>query len=481
MKKNQPIPEAFGKIPPQDIELEKAVLGALTLDPEAIYQVSVLLRPELFYDESNRLIYGAIEKLAFEQKKIDVLTIAEQLKKSGQYRKELGLLLVGITSKMSSAAHIEIHVRILNEKWIKRNLIQGGQKLVGDCYDESTDPFDVLAEAEKIISATNDHITGNDEKTLEQTVDEVVEVLYRKEVEPGKSDIISSGLAEIDQRLGGWAAPDLIIVGARPGMGKSTMSYTTIRNLCQKGVPVGMITLEVTRNQVIQKLISLVSNVPGWKFRKKQTIDEHEWARIKTAAAEIRNWPLYLDETCDTISKFRLKAASWKRKFGVQMIILDYLQLMSGGSKSFGNRDSDLGEVSRGLKKTCRELNIPIMALAQLSRKVEERGDKMPQLADLRESGSIEQDADNVLFLMRPEYYNFTEFPAMDSDNEVWDVHGLCVVNMAKNRHGDTGFFPLKFNGAISEFSNSVYTKIESGFAAKTPGSLLTQFENPQF
>lgn len=478
--------ELLAKIPPQDIELEKAVLGAILLQPESLHDVSALLQSEIFYKEENRLVYDAITGLVHDQSKVDVLTVADRLKKSGNYKTIGGAkYLAELASKISGAAHIEMHVRILVEKWLKRSLIYAGSKMVMDAYDESTDPFDILTDAEKIISGANDHITGNDEATTASTVDRVVEVLFRKnETGAAQEGILTSGFLEIDQRMAGWVAPDFTIVGARPSMGKSTLAYTAIRNLCEKGIPVGMVTLEVNRDQVIQKLISLVSRVPFRKFRRKEEITNEEWARIHEAAGKIRKWPLHLDETCDNILKFRLKVASWKRKFGVQFVILDYLQLMSGGSKSYGNRDADLGEVSRGIKKSCRELNLPILALAQLSRKVEERSDKMPHLADLRESGNLEQDADNVMFLMRPEFYGFQEFASMENNSENWDVKGLAVVNMAKNRHGEIGYFPLHFNGAISEFSNSKYTRITTsenqiplGFDAKSPADRINEFD----
>lgn len=475
-----------GRVPPQDLEAEKAVLGAIMLEKEVVFQIGHLLRPELFYFEEHQIVYRAIEKLVSEQQPVDALTVANQIKKNGDSQiVGVAKLIMEMTRRVSSVIHAEIHARILTEKWIRRQLIQQGGTLVYDCYDDSKDPFDLLADSEKIISQTNDHITGNDETTTEHTVNHVLELLTKKKEDNLQDGILPSGLTEIDQRMAGWVAPDLTIVGARPGMGKSTMAYTTIRNLCEQGIPVGMVSLEVNTDQVVQKLISLVSRVPFWKFRKKHLITTEEWVRIYEAATKIKKWPLYLDQTCDTISRFRLKAASWKRKFGVQKIILDYVQLMNGGGRSGANRDSDLGEVSRGLKKSCRELNISIMALAQLSRAVESRSDKMPQLSDLRESGSLEQDADNVMFLMRPEYYGFEEFSSFDNETELWDVKGLCVVNNAKSRHGDVGYFPLAFNGAISEFSDSKYTRKEEsniqiplGFEAKSNEQRVDSFEN---
>ena len=456
MKKN----ELAGRIPPQDGDLEQLVLGALLIDKEAYYTISGSLIPDVFYFENNRIVYQAIAKLNAEYKQVDIATVAQQLKKDGKFEEIGGAKALAIlSSKLSSAAHVETHVKILNEKWIKRNMILAGTLLVSESYDEQTDPFETLTNAEKIIAKTNDHITGSDETTLEMSVDAAIKGVFNQE-ETESLEFLTK-LNEIDERIGGIVAPDLTLVAARPSMGKSSFAYTTIKNLCEQGISVGVVTLEVQRKQVVIKLLSMLSGVPGYKLLKKkyrEQLTDQEKQRIYQASLVLKKWKLYIDETSDSIGKFRLKAANWKRKYGVKVILLDYIQLMSGSGKS-GTRDNELGEVSRGLKKTCREMDMGIVALAQLSRDVDKRPDKMPVLSDLRESGNLEQDADNVLFLMRPEYYGFKEIESPERNGDIWQTDGLCVVNLAKNRHGETGKFPLHFIGTTGQFENSRYSK----------------------
>ena len=443
----------FGKVQPQALQLEEAVLGALMLDKDALPAVMDILRPESFYTEAHQAIYKAITELFRGSKPIDLLTVTEELRKMGAIETIGGSYhLVELTNRVGSAANIEYHARIISQKHIQRELIKVSTSIIKDAYEDSTDVFDLLDKAEQsLFSITETNLSRSFEgmNTLAGKLLKQIELLSQKK--DGLTGV-PTGFTELDRLTSGWQPSDLVIVAARPSMGKTAFTLSLARNAAMEfGKGVALFSLEMSNLQLVQRLVSMESEVGSSKLRTGQ-LEPHEWQQLHTAIEKMSKAPIFIDDT-PGINVFELRATCrrLKAQHDIQLIIIDYLQLMTGGTDGHrgGNREQEISAISRALKGLAKELNVPVIALSQLSRAVETRGgSKKPQLSDLRESGAIEQDADIVSFIYRPEYYQIME------DENGNSTKGMASIIVSKHRNGALGEVNLRFVGEFSKFAD---------------------------
>nr|MBS0038171.1 replicative DNA helicase [Saprospiraceae bacterium] len=430
----------YGKIQPQAVPLEEVLLGALMLDKEAFPIVIDILRPASFYTNAHQLIFKAMMGLFEKSVPIDLLTVKDALVKNGDLDAVGGAVyLVELTNKVASAANVEYHARIISQKFIQRELIRVSTTIINDAFDETKDVFVLLDEAEKNLFDITDQ---NLNRGFEQLSSLVIHARTQLEELAGKEDGLTgvpSGFTGLDRYTSGWHPSDLVILAARPGMGKTAFAMCLARNAAlEHNRPVAVFSLEMSALQLTQRMISMEAGISGEKLRNGK-LDESEWARLHSAIDRLGNVPMYIDDTAGiNIFELRAKCRRLKMQHDIQLVLIDYLQLMSGGvDNKKGNREQEISAISRALKGMAKELNVPVIALSQLSRAVETRsGSKRPQLSDLRESGAIEQDADIVTFLYRPDYYELEE-----SENE----DGFTELILAKHRNGALGTVELKF------------------------------------
>ena len=449
-----------GKLPPQAVDLEEVVLGAMMIDKKGVDEVIDILQPESFYKESHQLIFSSIISLFEKQEPIDIKTVSFQLKKDGNLNRVGGdYYLIELSQKVSSSAHIEFHSRIILQKFIQRKLISISNDIIEDSYDETSDVFDLLDKAESKIYDISQRNLKKDTQSAEDLVlaaKKKIEEISKKEGLSG----IASGFGEIDRLTSGWQPSDLIIVAARPGMGKTAFTLSMARNITvENNIPVAFFSLEMSAIQLITRLISSETGLNSEKLRTGK-LEKFEWELLNVKVTNLENAPLYIDDTPSlSIFELRAKARRLSSQFGIKLIVVDYLQLMTlGSSQKTGNREQEISTISRNLKALAKELDIPIIALSQLSRAVELRGGtKRPILSDLRESGAIEQDADIVSFLYRPEYYKIDEW----DDEERSPALGQAEFIVAKHRNGGLSSIKLKFINSLGKFEN------------------LSSFENP--
>ncbi len=448
------IPLEKGKLPPQAIEMEEAVLGAMMIDKKGVDTVIDLLSPEMFYKEAHRHIYAAIYKLFTDNQPIDLLTVSTQLRKDGNFDVAGGeFYLITLTQKIASSAHIEFHARIIQQKFILRSLIRISSEIIEDSYDDSTDVFELLDKAE---SKFYDVTQGNIKKSSE-TAQSLVEQAKRRIQEIGSREGLSgiaTGFHKLDALTSGWQPSDLIIIAARPGMGKTAFVLSMARNIAvQSQKAVALFSLEMSSVQLITRLISSETKLSSEKLRTGK-LEQHEWQQLNVKVKDLERAPLYIDDTPSlSIFDLRAKARRLKSQHDIQLIIIDYLQLMTAGGngKGGGNREQEISTISRNLKALAKELDVPVIALSQLSRAVETRGpSKRPLLSDLRESGAIEQDADIVSFIYRPEYYKIENW----DDEEQTPTAGQAEFIIAKHRNGGLDNIRLKFEGKYGKFAN---------------------------
>ena len=441
------------KIQPQDKEIEDAVLGALMLERDAYAIVCDLLRPESFYDPGNQKIYAAINKLGVMQQPIDMLTVTQQLRADGALDDVGGPVRISeLTSNVASAAHIEYHARIVAQKFLARRLISFCSEIEKKSFDESYDIDDLLQEAEgKLFEISQ----GNLKKDFTQ-IDPVINSAMEQIEAAGKRDSGLSGLQtgfhNLDKLTSGWQNSDLIIIAARPAMGKTAFVLSMAKNMAvDYNTPVAIFSLEMSNLQLVNRLISNVCEIEGEKI-KSGRLSRQEWEQLNSRVRSLFSAPLYVDDSPSlSILELRTKARRLVKEHGVKIIIIDYLQLMNASGMSFGSRQEEVSTISRSLKGLAKELNIPIIALSQLNRGVENReGEegKRPQLSDLRESGAIEQDADMVCFIHRPEYYKI--YTSADGS----DLRGMAEIIIAKHRNGAVGDVRLRFIGQYTRFQN---------------------------
>tara|TARA_R110001583_G_scaffold57921_6_gene173071 strand:- start:1666 stop:3183 length:1518 start_codon:yes stop_codon:yes gene_type:complete len=441
-----------GKLPPQALDLEEAVLGAMMIDKKGVDDVIDILHPEVFYKESHQHIYQAIYTLFQNSEPTDLLTVANQLRKSGNLDLIGGdFYLVGLTQKVSSSAHIEFHARIILQKYIQRKLISISAEIIEEAYDETVDVFDLLDDAEtKLFEVTQ----GNLKKGSEDAQGLVSQAIKKIQEISNKSGMsgVATGFNRLDELTSGWQPSDLVILAARPGMGKTAFVMSMAKNMAiDFDTPVAIFSLEMSSVQLITRMISSETGISSGKLRKGN-LEPHEWEQLNVKVKNLSKAPIFIDDTPSlSIFDLRAKARRLASQHGIKIIVIDYLQLMTAGSSSNGNREQEISTISRNLKALAKELAIPVIALSQLSRAVETRGgSKRPLLSDLRESGAIEQDADIVSFIFRPEYYGLTEW----DDEERTPCEGQAEFIVAKHRNGGLENIRLKFTGHLAQFSN---------------------------
>jgi replicative DNA helicase len=436
----------YGKVPPQARELEEAVLGAIMLEKTAFDTVVEILKPECFYVESHQRIYQAMQSLAQKSQPIDMLTVVEELR----FREELEMTggpyyITRLTNAVVSAANIDAHARIILQKFIQRELIRISGEIISDSYEDSTDVFDLL-------EITNNHLRKN----FDSMATVLVKTITRIEDLRNKNDDISgvpSGFNTLDRITYGWQPTDLIILAARPSVGKTAFALNLARNAAlhaTKATPIAFFSLEMSASQLVQRILSAESEIHLEKISRGK-LEEHEMKQLYAKGiTRLTQAPIFIDDSAAlNIFELRAKCRRLKNKHNVGLIIIDYLQLMSGtGDNRNGNREQEISKISRDLKGLAKELQVPIIALSQLSREVEKRkeGNKMPQLSDLRESGAIEQDADMVMFLYRPEYYDITANEFGESNR------GETHVRIAKHRNGSLETIKLRALLHIQKF-----------------------------
>ena len=444
-----------GKLPPQAIELEEAVLGALMLDNEALSDTIDILKPEYFYKIEHQKIFDSIIVLFNESKPVDILTIIEQLKKSGELENIGGAFYITqLTNNVASSANTEYHARIIVEKFIQRSLIQISSSIIKDSFDETIDVFDLLSNAEQeLFSVTEGSLRKSYSKMSELISSAINNIEELKNKEDGLSGV-PSGFSRLDRVTSGWQKSDLVIIAARPGMGKTALALTMCRNIAiNHKTPIGIFSLEMSTDQLVNRLISSESEIPSNKLRKGN-LEEYEFVQLHEKIKDLAEAPIYIDDTPGlSVFELRAKARRLVKNHGVKIIIVDYLQLMTAGGNKIGNREQEISTISRSLKGIAKELIIPVIALSQVNRGVESRTStsKRPILADLRESGAIEQDADIVTFIYRPEYYKIYEWENSD------DSRGQAEIIIAKHRNGPLDNIRLKFINTLAKFSDLDY------------------------
>ena len=402
-----------GKIPPQALDLEEAVLGAMLIDKNGVDEVIDILQPDAFYKTSHQYIFEVIFQLFQDSQPIDLLTVSAELRKKGKLEAVGGeFYLVQLSQRVASSAHIEFHARIVLQKFIQRSLIKISSEIIESAYKDSTDVFDLLDEAE---SKLYDVTQGNIKKSSETAQNLVLEAKKRIEEISKRDGLsgVSTGFEKLDKLTSGWQPSDLIIIAARPGMGKTALTLSMARNIAvTKQIPVAFFSLEMSSVQLITRLISSETGLSSEKLRTGK-LEDHEWQQLNVKVTDLEKAPLFIDDSPSlSIFDLRAKARRLSSQHGIKLLVVDYLQLMTATTNNkSGNREQEISTISRNLKALAKELNIPVIALSQLSRAVETRGGtKRPMLSDLRESGAIEQDADIVSFIYRPEYYNIDEW-----------------------------------------------------------------------
>lgn len=442
----------YGKVPPQAKELEEAVLGAIMLEKSAFDTVTEIIKPECFYVEAHQLIYKAMQGLQQKSMPIDILTVVEELKMREQLDAVGGPYYVTkLTNSVVSTANIDAHARIVLQKFIQRELIRISGEIIGDAYEDSTDVFDLLDDSEtKMFNITNNYLKKNFEdigNILAKTINRIDELRTKTEDISG----VPSGFATLDRVTYGWQPTDLIILAARPSVGKTAFALNLARNAAlhpTKPIPVGFFSLEMSASQLVQRILSAESEIKMEKISRGK-LENHEYEQLLSKGIKkLEVAPIYIDDTAAlNIFEFRAKARRLVNKHNVGVIIIDYLQLMSGTGDRGSNREQEISNISRNLKALAKELNVPIIALSQLSRAVETRKEsKMPQLSDLRESGAIEQDADMVMFIYRPEYYEVMNNEHGES------THGETHIRIAKHRNGSLETIKLRAKLDIQKF-----------------------------
>lgn len=444
----------IGKLPPQARELEEAVLGAMMLEGAIVDDIIGILQADSFYVEAHQHIYAAIKELYNHNSPVDLLTVTEQLRKSGDLDKVGGPYFIAqLTNKIGSSAHAEYHARIIAEKYIQRMLISSSNTILREAYEDSADVFELLDKAEAnlmSISELNSKKASVDiASILHQELKEIDVRMKNDEHLNG----VPAGFMELDRATGGWQKSDLIIVAARPGMGKTAFTLAVARNAAvDHKKPVAFFSLEMSSGQLVQRMISMETEIAAEKIRRG-TLESYEYQQLTSKIDNLQNAKMFIDDTPGlNIFELRSKCRKLKQKHDIQLIMIDYLQLMSGSNtegKSNGNREQEISLISRSLKQLAKELNVPVIALSQLSRAPETRGgNKKPQLSDLRESGAIEQDADIVIFLYRGEYYGILQ------DEDGTSLENMAEIIIAKHRNGPLTTVKTRFIKRFAKFTD---------------------------
>ena len=447
----------LGKLPPQALELEESVIGAMMIEKDAFNTVADLLRPESFYADKHRFIFEAIRSLAAKEAPVDVLSVAEELKRSGKLELAGGIIYLSeLTRRVASAAHLHYHAQIVAQKATARDLITMACQIEEKGYDETQDVDDLVEEATAKIFEISQRAQKRDVTHIYPVISEAFERMHKAAKNDGNISGIPSGFNALDKITSGWQKSDLVIIAARPAMGKTAFVLSMAKNMAVDfKVPVAIFSLEMSNVQLVNRLIMNVCEIEGSKIRNGR-LTQSEWDRLENQINVLREAPIYVDDTPGlSVYELQSKARKLVKEHGIQIIIIDYLQLMNANGSSFGSREQEVSIISRNLKGLAKELDIPVIALSQLSRAVEKRDSsnsnvdgKKPLLSDLRESGAIEQDADMVCFIHRPEYYKLYD------DGNGKDLRGLGQIIVAKHRNGATDEIWLRFIGKYTRFQN---------------------------
>ncbi|MCI6161819.1 MAG: replicative DNA helicase [Prevotellaceae bacterium] len=453
-KKNKtPIDSTYGHLQPQATDIERVVLGALMIDKDAFSVVSEILRPETFYEPRNQKIYKAIQSLSIAENPVDIMTVTEELKRGGTLEDVGGpAYILELSSHVASSANIEYHSRILAQKFLARQLISFASVIETKAFDEGVDVDELMQEAEGSLFELSQKNMRQDYTQIDPVLKQAVDILSKAAANSGGLTGIPTGYTKLDDMTAGWQSSDLVIIAGRPAMGKTSFALSLAKNISvDNQIPIAFFSLEMNNVQLVNRLISNVCEISGKKILNGQ-LDDEEWKRLDRNIRRLQGAPIYIDDTPGmSIFELRTKARRLVREKGVRVIMIDYLQLMNANGARFGSRQEEVSTISRSLKGLAKELDIPILALSQLNRTVENREGKegkRPQLSDLRESGAIEQDADMVLFVHRPEYYH------LYVDEHGNDLHGMAQIIVAKHRKGATGDVLLHFRGEFTRFQN---------------------------
>jgi|APGre2960657404_1045060.scaffolds.fasta_scaffold06468_2 replicative DNA helicase len=442
----------IGKIPPQAVDIEQIVLGAMMLEKNAVSKTIEILKPASFYDPKHQYIYSAIRELFASTNPIDLITVSTLLKKRGELEASGGAAYLSqLTNRVASAAHIEFHARVISEKHIKRELIRMSSDIIRDSYDDTKDVFDVMGSAEGELFQIAENNMGKQVQSLQSVVLEAIEEIEKASQNSDGISGVPTGFFDLDKLTSGWQRSDMIVIAARPAMGKTAFVLSMARNTAvDYGKAVALFSLEMSSVQLVKRLISSESRINAEKLRKGN-LREDEFQQLHSRITKLATAPIFIDDTAGlSVFDLRAKCRRLKMQHNIELVIIDYLQLMSAkDGKGGGNREQEISTISRSIKEIAKELNIPIIALSQLSRSVELRGgDKRPILSDLRESGAIEQDADIVGFIYRPDYYGFLE----DEDGN--PNNGIGEIIIAKHRNGATDRVRLRFVQEYARFEN---------------------------
>ncbi len=451
--KQKQVDAALGHMPPQAVEIEKVVLGALMIDMDAFSIVSEILHPETFYDPRHQKIYQAIQTLNMKEQPVDMLTVIEELKREGTHD-DVGapVYIADLTANVASSTNILSHATILADKYIARQLISYASEVSTKALDEGQDIKEVMQSAEGSLFKLSQTNLKQDYTQIDSVVKQAREMIMNAANNTKGITGVSTGYKELDKLTSGWQESDLIIIAGRPAMGKTSFALSLAKNIAvDNRDPVAFFSLEMNNVQLVNRLISNVCSIPGSKILNGQ-LTADEWSRFDNNIKHLEGAPLYVDDTPGmSVFELRTKARRLVKEKGVKLIMIDYLQLMNATGMKFNSRQEEVSTISRSLKGLAKELNIPIIALSQLSRAVEQRpGEegKRPQLSDLRESGAIEQDADMVIFVHRPEYYHIM----VDSNGN--SLKGMALICIAKHRKGAVDDVTLRFLGEYTRFAD---------------------------
>ena len=442
----------IGKVPPQATDIEQVVLGAMMLEKEALNDTINIITKDSFYDPRHQFIYGAMHDLFASTKPVDLITVTDRLQKNGELEAAGGVAYIAqLTNRVASSAHIEFHARIIAEKFIKRELIKVSSEIIRDSYDDTFDVFDLLNKAESNLFQIAESNMTKQASSMQNIVGDAIAEIEKARNNPDGISGTPSGFHDLDKITSGWQKSDMIVIAARPGMGKTALVLSMARNTAvDYNMGVAVFSLEMSAVQLVKRLIAGEARIDSEKLRKGNLAD-HEFQQLHSRITALSAAPIFIDDTpAISIFDFRAKCRRLKAQHDIQLVIIDYLQLMSAkDGKGSGNREQEISNISRSIKEIAKELNIPIIALAQLSRSVEQRGgDKKPILSDLRESGAIEQDADIVSFIYRPDYYGIVK------DDDGNSNHGIGEIIIAKHRNGKTDRVRLRFVPEYARFEN---------------------------
>jgi replicative DNA helicase len=449
-----PQEDAYGRLQPQNLEMEQAVIGAILIEQDAYSEISETLKPESFYDHRHQILFDAIRSLNAQQRPVDILTVREYLDSQNQLEDAGGpIYLMQLSQNVTSSAHILYHAKIIAQKFLARELIKYSSLLQQSAFDSTIDVDDLLQEAEGKLFAISQQNLKKDYTQINPVIHEAYEELQKAAARRDGLSGLSSGFTKIDKITSGWQNSDLIIIAARPAMGKTAFVLSMAKRIAvDMRKPVAMFSLEMSNVQLVKRLMVNVCEITGDKMKSGQ-LESYEWGQLDNRIRQLYDAPFYVDDTPSlSVFELRTKARRLVREHGVQLILIDYLQLMNASGMSFGSRQEEVSNISRSLKGLAKELNIPIIALSQLNRGVEQREGnegKRPQLSDLRESGAIEQDADMVCFIHRPEYYKIYQ------DDKGHNLRGMAEFIIAKHRNGAVDTVMLRFKSEYARFQDA--------------------------